>query len=445
MQPPFLEIPHRRALILREDDDDDDGDSGGGAGEAGAGGSRRAEEERVHDLGRNQLAPSSSSQPVAAAPSPEIIVIDDDDEEEEAVDVHGEVQPAGCQGGGLVKEENPSDSSVDWDALEQELTSSDEDPGSKVKGATSRGVGMDRQEGACGDGEEEEEVEPDLDGAEKEQDEDEEWEEEEEEEEDDDDEEMKEEQGGEEESEAEEEPHRRVPNNARAAGRYAGAGGAHRDAEIFPKRKFEGWYIARIADTAAIAAGNTVATRTRSRRRCLDRKLLKQGTCTYPYRVDTASSESGWESEEEDMPPRTPAMSSSEEREVDGGGANYRRRVTGKRRRRGKKPAHGDDDSESEYGGGQGMAARRRGKRPMETNETVHGEDDGSEEDMAFVRPRRPKRGSASCAIKGVPVDGFDQHQHGDVTFKKSTFVFPRGRGHRNRETYDDLLDSTLR
>jgi DNA repair and recombination RAD54-like protein len=288
-------------------------------------------------------------------------------------------------------------------------------------------------------------------GQEQEEDE---WEVEEEEEEDDED--TEEEEGSEEESEAEAEPHRGAPSNARAAS----------VTEVFLKRKFEGWLIARVADTAT-AADSTVAARTRSRRRCPapSRKLLKRGTCSKPYCVDTASEESAWESEEEDRPPRAPALSSSDERELDGGaGGTHRRAVIGKRQRRGKNPAKGDSDSE-EYGGGQEMArrryvknnaadgdgkepgggggedretaARRRGKQPAHG----HGDDDESDEDRP---PRKPKRGAASCAFKNKGVlDGFDQHQHDDdVVFKKSSLIFPRGRVRRERETYDDLLDT---
>ncbi|KAM0858731.1 hypothetical protein ACQ4PT_047655 [Festuca glaucescens] len=79
----------------------------------------------------------------------------------------------------------------------------------------------------------------------------------------------------------------------------------------------------------------------------------------------------------------------------------------------------------------------------MEPNAAAdgHGDDDESEEDRTFVSSRKPKGGYA-FKNKGVPVDGFDLHQHGDVTFKKSSLVIPRGQGRRERETYDDLLDT---
>uniref|UniRef100_A0ACD5VP14 Uncharacterized protein n=1 Tax=Avena sativa TaxID=4498 RepID=A0ACD5VP14_AVESA len=233
-----------------------------------------------------------------------------------------------------------------------------------------------------------------------------------------------------------------------------------------------------MADTAT-AAGTTIAARTRSRWRCRDRKLLKRGTCSKPYCVDTASSsESSWESEKDAMPHPTPALSSGEERELDGGGGGtYRRTVTGQKRRRGKKRAHRDDSSGDEYRGGQGVAvkkrgpymkngantdgddqdlggvdretaAARRGKRPMEPNAAHGGDEDEREEDMdiPFVCSRKPKRWAASGGFKnkGVPVDGFDQHQNGDITFKISSLFAPRGQGQgrRDRETYDDLFDS---
>ncbi|KAM0912643.1 hypothetical protein ACQ4PT_012626 [Festuca glaucescens] len=455
MPRPSVEIRRRRALIFNEGDDDDD--DGGRAGEAGA-------------------------QPVAAPRGPEIIAIDDDGEEEGAEEVVADAEVQLGEGGGLVVKEEPpsdSDSDVDWDELER-LYPSDEErsgkasyaggrrsggptgsPSGEVNGATSTsgGASTGRQEGACEVGEVEMDLE-DNDGAEEGQDhqeeedkDEDEWEVEEEEEEDDDEEEQTEEdEAGDEESEAGEEPGRRVPSNARAA-----AGGHAGDCatEVFLRRKFEGWLISRIADTAN-DAGSTVAARTRSRRRCPNRKLLKRGTCSKPYCVDTASSESAWESEEEDAPPRAPVLSSSEERELGGGGrASYRRTVTGKRRRRGKKPANGDDSSDSgsgqgvaakrrgkymknnaELGGGGGedreTAARRRGKRPMEPDAAANGHGDDDESDGPFVSSRKPKGG---YAFKNK--DGF-----GDVTFKNSSLVIPRGQGRRERETYDDLLDT---
>ncbi|KAM0858732.1 hypothetical protein ACQ4PT_047656 [Festuca glaucescens] len=307
MPRPSVEIRRRRALILNDGDEDDDG---GRAGEAGA-------------------------QPVAAARGPEIIAIDDDGEEEGTeVVTDAEVQLG--EGGGLVKEEPPSDSDsddVDWDELER-LYPSDEErsgkasyaggrrsggpngsPCGEVNGGTSRGTGTGWQEGACEVGEVEMdlevgEVEMDLednDGAEEGQDHQEDKDEDEceveEEEEEDDDEETEEDEAGDEESEAGGEPGRRVPSNARAA-----AGGHAGDcATEIILRRFEGWLISGIADTAN-AAGSTVAARTRSRRRCPNRKLLRRGTCSKPYCVDTASSESGWESDEEDAPPCSSAV-----------------------------------------------------------------------------------------------------------------------------------------
>jgi DNA repair and recombination RAD54-like protein len=456
-----VEIRRRRALILNDGDEDD---GGGRAGEAGAGG-----------------APSSSSQPVAAARGPEIIDIDDDEEEEEeGAEVVADAEVQLGEGGGLVvKEEPPTDSDsgdVDWDELERLYPSDEERSGKasyaggrrsggptgspcgevKCASSTSGGASTGRQEGASEVAGEAEEMDlEDDDGAEEgqqdhqeEEDKDEEYEVEEEE--DDDDEETEEDEAGDEESEAGEGPGRRgVPCSARAA---AGDSAT----EVFLRRKFEGWLISRVADTAN-DAGSTVAARTRSRRRCPNRKLLRRGTCSKPYCVDTASSESAWESSEsEKAPPRAPAPSSSEEREPGAGGrGSYRRTVTGKRRRRGMKPAHGDDSSDSgggqgvaakrrgkymknnaELGGGggedRGTAARRRGKRAMEPDAAADGHGDDDESDGPFASSRKPK---GAYAFKNK--DGF-----GDVTFKNSSLVIPRGQGRRERETYDDLLDT---
>ncbi|KAM3331058.1 hypothetical protein ACQJBY_027250 [Aegilops geniculata] len=440
------------AEIIEIDDDDDDDC----VPEVATVGSQRVEAESAGDLLRNPLAPSSSSQRADALGTgvqpAEIIEISDDDGEEEDV---GET-------GGPVKKEPVDD--IDWPSLllsseeEKEAPRSDESTSSGGPDGTSNGIETSRREGASDDGEEEVEEEvgmpdpEDKDGAEdgheeedKEEEEEDEWEQEEEEE-------SEESEEDSEEPEAEEEPGRRVLSDARLAGRYTGPrpGG-----EIFPKRKFEGWYITKMADTAS--PGGTVASRLRSKRRCPDAKLLRQATRRKPYCVDTPSqSSSDAEEDEKDKPPPHPARSSSDEGGRGHGRTGIRRPRrrgqnadddsdedgrTATRRRRGQNAAHSDEDFE-EPGGM--AAARRREKQRMEEDDDAA--DGGDEADEQGASRRAKKEGAASCRqaagrkCKDFPAEGWDQQ--GDVTFKKSSLVPPRRQDGRDQETYDDLLYS---
>ncbi|XP_024315038.1 SNF2 domain-containing protein CLASSY 3 [Brachypodium distachyon] len=288
--------------------------------------------------------------------------------------------------------------------------------------------------------EEEEEREADLEdmvGEEEEEEqgkEEDEWELEEEEEEEHEETE-EEESESEQDEEAAEEPRRGGPRNSAAAGRYA-----HRaeDGEIFAKRLFEGLCISKAADTSA--AGKPVAGRTRSRRRCLNTKLLRQGTYNKPYCLDTPSESGSSEAEEGvNKTPPAPALSSSDEEiEADAGG--HGRTAARKGRRRGKNPTPSDDDSEEHrVGGRQGTAVRRRRWPKDNTAQCDHEEE---EDDEAFVPFRRPKR---SGAVPN-PRDGYydQQQQAGDAPFKKSSLILPKKRcgAGQERETYDDLLQS---
>uniref|UniRef100_M0XZM1 SNF2P n=2 Tax=Hordeum vulgare subsp. vulgare TaxID=112509 RepID=M0XZM1_HORVV len=444
------------AVIIEIDDDDR-------APVVATGEDQRIKAESARDSVRNPLAYPCSSRPVDALGNvgqpAEIIEIPDDDDEEEDV---GEAGPPG----GLIKEE-PFDV-IDWPSLllsseeEEEAPRSDESTssggpdGGTASDGNINGIGTSRREGVCDDGEEKEEEEVEMPDAEdkygaeegneeeepeeEEEDKDEdEWEEEEEEEEEESEEDS-------EESDAEAEPGRRMLSDARGTGRYAGSrpGGDGSRAEIFLKRKFEGWYITKMADTAS--AGSTIASRTRSQRRCPDAKLLRQATRRKPYCVDTPSqSSSVSEEDDKDKPPPHPARSSSEDRDKDGrtGKRHPRRRGqnadddsdehdgTATRRRRGQNAAHRDEDFE-EPGGM--AAARRRGKQRMEEDNAADGGDE------------RKKEGAASCRQaagrknKDFPADGWEQQ--GDVTFKRSSLLPPRRQGGQDRETYDDLLYS---
>nr|CAB3450534.1 unnamed protein product [Digitaria exilis] len=192
---------------------------------------------------------------------------------------------------------------------------------------------------------------------------------------------------------------------------------------VFRWKIFEGIYL---PENPRQTDGKGVHGRTRSKRKCKDKKLLRRGTFSKPYNIDVSDSTSD---SEEDIPPAPPpgpmSWSSSDDNT----------RIFGKRKRR--------------------RRNKRRGKRLSTSS-------DESEEYRAHARDaggpyRRLKKGLSSPQIckdgsnlgrakyngpnGGNPMDMGNAQD--DISFKRKTrMIRVKKRGRIAKAAYDELLNS---
>ncbi|CAL5056838.1 unnamed protein product [Urochloa decumbens] len=124
-----------------------------------------------------------------------------------------------------------------------------------------------------------------------------------------------------------------TPSNAMASGSVRSGGNAPR---VFRRRIFEGICLLQ---NPVNTVDKGIKERTRSQRKCKDKKLLKRGTFSKPYNIDIPDSTS--DSEEDIVPTPAPQVMSSSDEDIRIFGKRKRRR----RKRRRKGPSTSSDES----------------------------------------------------------------------------------------------------
>nr|XP_051196872.1 uncharacterized protein LOC127310223 [Lolium perenne] len=204
------------------------------------------------------------------------------------------------------------------------------------------------------------------------------------------------------------------------------------------KKNFEGLYLIEKADTSSTGEG--MRKRTRSQRRCSDKKLLTRGTFSKPYCIDVSESEP--EPEEEAPPPAQaqPSDWAFEDDDDDGAPAKKRRRRQQFFDSDGSGSEDSSDDSETDR-----AFARNARKGPSSSRPTNGGggapyrqqqtAKEGRKDYAGCSNPRRVKiyAANANAGNPGNP-------QQGDVSFKNSALLPQKGK--REKKAYDDLFNS---
>ncbi|KAM0903815.1 hypothetical protein ACQ4PT_018433 [Festuca glaucescens] len=257
-----------------------------------------------------------------------------------------------------------------------------------------------------------------------------------------------EEERGEEEEEEEEsneagEEVRGTPSSNANAGGNARPGGD--GTPPVRKKNFEGLYLIEKADTSSTGEG--MRKRTRSQRRCSDKKLLTRGTFSKPYCIEVSESEP---EPEEEVPPPAQAQPSDWAFEDDSGGDDGGAPAKKRRRQQqffdsdGSGSEDSSDDSESDR-----TFARNARKGPSSSRPTNGGggapyrqqqtAKEGRRDYAGCSNPGRVKSYAAN-ANAGNPADRGNLQQQGDVSFKNNALLPQKGK--REKKAYDDLFKS---
>ncbi|RLN08566.1 hypothetical protein C2845_PM11G10990 [Panicum miliaceum] len=217
-----------------------------------------------------------------------------------------------------------------------------------------------------------------------------------------------------------EEMHPFTPSNAMAVGSVRSGGDGPR---VFRRRIFEGIHLLQNPDKTV---GKGIEGRTRSKRKCKDKKLLRRGTFSKPYNIDIPDSTS--DSEEDIVPPEPqPVLMSSSDEGT---------RIFGKRKRR---------------------RARNKG-----LHKRLSSSSDESMEYIAYARDagrtfRRLKKGVSNLQVgkdgsspgrakyngpnSRNPMDMANAQD--DISFKrKAHMIRMKKRSQAARAAYDELLNS---
>ncbi|CAD6243220.1 unnamed protein product [Miscanthus lutarioriparius] len=103
------------------------------------------------------------------------------------------------------------------------------------------------------------------------------------------------------------------------------------DTRVFRRRVFEGIYLPQ---KPRKTVGKGIGGRTRSQRKCKDKKLLRRGTFSKPYNIDIPDSTSDSEEDNEPPAPQQGLLSSSEEDNITFGKRKRRRAIKNRRLKR---------------------------------------------------------------------------------------------------------------
>lgn len=103
------------------------------------------------------------------------------------------------------------------------------------------------------------------------------------------------------------------------------------DTRVFRRRVFEGICLPQ---KPRKTVGKGIGARTRSQRKCKDKKLLRRGTFSKPYNIDIPDSTSDSEEDIEPPAPQQGLLSSSEEGNITFGKRKHRRAIKNRRRKR---------------------------------------------------------------------------------------------------------------
>ncbi|CAN6232681.1 unnamed protein product [Urochloa humidicola] len=203
-----------------------------------------------------------------------------------------------------------------------------------------------------------------------------------------------------------------TPSNAMASGSVRSGGNTPR---VFRRRIFEG--ICLLQNPVNTVEKGSIKERTRSQRKCKDKKLLKRGTFSKPYNIDVPDSTS--DSEEDIVPPapQVVPMSSSDE--------NIR--IFGKRKRRRKRRRKGTSSDESkEYR----VYARDTKGVYRRLKKGAFGRDGSN-----------PGRAKYNGPNGGNPTDMANAQD--DICFKRKAHkIRMKKRGPAAKAAYDELLNS---
>ncbi|KAG2652735.1 SNF2 domain-containing protein CLASSY 4-like [Panicum virgatum] len=205
-----------------------------------------------------------------------------------------------------------------------------------------------------------------------------------------------------------------TPSNASAGGSVrSGADGPR----VFRRRIFEGIHL---LENPHKTVGKGIEGRTRSKRKCKDKKLLRRGTFSKPYNIDIPDSTSGSEEDIVVPPEPQPVLMSSSDEGTRIFGKRKRRRARNKGRH---KRLSTSSDESMEY-----RAYARDARQP-------------------FQRLKKGKDGSnPECAKYNGPngrnPTGMTNTQN-DISFKrKAHMIRMKKRGRAARAAYDELLNS---
>ncbi|CAN6279385.1 unnamed protein product [Urochloa humidicola] len=205
-----------------------------------------------------------------------------------------------------------------------------------------------------------------------------------------------------------------TPRNAMASGSVMSGGNGPR---VFRRRIFEGICLLQ---NPVNTVDKGIKERTRSQRKCKDKKLLKRGTFSKPYNIDIPDSTS--DSEEDIVPPapQVGLMSSSDEDIRIFGKRKHRRR---KRRRKG--PGTSSDESK-EYR----VYARDARGVYRRLKKGTFGKDGSN-----------PGRAKYNGPNGGNPTDMANAQD--DISFKRKAHkIRMKKRGPAAKAAYDELLNS---
>uniref|UniRef100_K3YPD8 Helicase C-terminal domain-containing protein n=1 Tax=Setaria italica TaxID=4555 RepID=K3YPD8_SETIT len=211
-------------------------------------------------------------------------------------------------------------------------------------------------------------------------------------------------------------------SNAMAGGSVRSGGDGPR---VFKRRIFEGICLLENPDSVGYVAKG-IQGRTRSQRKCKDKKLLKRGTFSKPYNIDIPDSTS--ESEEDIVPPALQGglMSSSDE-DSRIFGKRKRRRARNKRWRKGLSTSSDESKEYRAYARDAGGAFRRLKK--------------GASNLQVGKGGSNPGRAKYNGPNGGNPTD-MANAQDG-ISFKRKAHTMRmKKRGRAAKDAYDELLNT---
>lgn len=200
--------------------------------------------------------------------------------------------------------------------------------------------------------------------------------------------------------------------------------------QVFRRRVFEGIYL---PENPHRTVGKGIQGRTRSQRKCKDKKLLKRGTFSKPYNIDVPDSTSDSEEEIEPPAPQQGLLSSSEEDNMTFGKRKRRRAAINKRWDKRLSASSDEED----YGASAMDAKERPFRRLKKGLPNLH----AAEEGCRNYEGSNPGHARYS-GPNGGNLENMSSAQD-DISFKRNVHMIRiKKRGRAAKAVYDELLDS---